>query len=136
MKWYCEVHNRECPDKKGCPPEAGGILLPCRTLPLMRYRQSARPFIVFPLDNSTEGWIKVASELETMINYLIEQKTELVHVGYIDRRIDGEIENPRDYGLAVEALKEPYFDDDGDDGSADFLGELLQRPLPDGASPK
>jgi hypothetical protein len=74
---------------------------------MSQYRQSAKPFIVFPLDNSLEGWIQVATDLQTMINYLIEQKTEKVVVRYIDRRTpDGEIEYQWDYGLAVEAYRE------------------------------
>lgn len=71
------------------------------------YRQSARPFIVFPVDDSTEGWIHVAADLEIMINYLIEEKVEKVVVRYIDRRDpDGKVKNARDYGLAVEAFRE------------------------------
>jgi hypothetical protein len=76
---------------------------------------------VFPLDDSTEGWIRVAADLETMINYLIEQKAEQVVVKYIDRRdIEGQIEYEWDYGLAVEAFR-------------DFIGlkgnEVLESPM-------
>jgi len=71
------------------------------------YRQKARPFIPFPVDDSTEGWIQVARDVETMINYLIEEKCENVAVAYIDRRDpDGSVCDPRDYGLAVDAFRE------------------------------
>jgi hypothetical protein len=75
---------------------------------LEQYRQSSQPFIVFPPDDSFEGWEQVATDLEEMINYLIEQKAEKVVVKYVDGRdIDGSVEHPRDYGLAVEVFRQP-----------------------------
>lgn len=130
MNWYCTVHKRECPSKKGCPPEVGGILMPCQAIPIVEgfYRQSARPFIQFPLDNSTEGWIQVAANLEIMINDLIAKKAEHVVVQYVDRRLGGEISQPSDYGLAIEAFK----DFQPEQSKQDFFEGLLKRPLPDG----
>jgi hypothetical protein len=76
---------------------------------LSRYRESARPFIVFPDEReenwNLEGWIQVAADLETMINHLIKEKAEKVVVQYVDRRIPGVTPEPRDFGLAVEAFR-------------------------------
>lgn len=81
---------------------------------LRHYRQHAKPFIVFPVDDSTEGWIQVAADLEEMINYLIDEKAERVFVRYIDRRLGGEVSEPTDYGLAVEAFREPIPNPNGE----------------------
>jgi hypothetical protein len=88
---------------------------------LRNYRQSARPFIVFPDEReenwNVEGWMQVAADLETMINYLIEQKAEKVVVRYVDRRVPGVKPEPWDYGLAVEAFR---------DQKKDFFRELRE----------
>jgi len=72
----------------------------------MVFHQEARPFIVFPRDDSTEGWIQVARDLQEMFTYAIDQKVEAIAVQYVDRRLLADDSEPHNYGLAVVLSRE------------------------------
>jgi len=89
----------------------------------MVFHQEARPFIEFPADGTTEGWIKVAEQLEQMITYLIEMKVQKITVKFVDKREDDTAEPLKNYGLnvALQRGKMPY---------SEFRKLLKQGPRP------